>query len=128
VHPLFPEHHPDVYTATFIFAKGDWDAEFHALDATIAAAARGLPGYLGEDSWDNAERGLVCNVYYWDSLEALQALMQHPAHLEAKQKQARWLQGYQVHVAQVLRSYGDGRLAGPVAAPGTPAKHPQRGD
>ncbi|MGM9515281.1 antibiotic biosynthesis monooxygenase family protein [Roseateles sp. DB2] len=100
-----------MYTATFIFAKGDWDDEFHALDATIAAAARALPGYLGEESWDNAERGLICNVYYWESLEALQALMRHPAHLEAKRLQARWLQGYQVHVAQVLRSYGDGRLA-----------------
>ncbi|WP_269632311.1 antibiotic biosynthesis monooxygenase family protein [Pelomonas sp. BJYL3] len=115
-----------MYTATFIFAKGDWDAEFHALDATIAEAARALPGYLGEESWDNAERGLVSNVYYWESLEALQALMQHPAHLEAKRQQARWLQGYQVHVAQVLRSYGDGRLAPPGAA--CPVHHPQAGD
>ena len=102
-----------MYTATFTFAKGDWDAEFHALDATISAAARALPGYLGEESWEDAARGQICNVYYWESLEALQALMQHPDHLEAKRQQARWLKGYQVQVAQVLRTYGDGLLPCP---------------
>lgn len=102
-----------MYAATFIFAKGDWDDAFHALDATIAAAARALPGYRGEESWDNAATGTFSNTYYWDSLEALQALMEHPAHREAKRQQARWLQGYQVIVSKVLRSHGDGRLPGP---------------
>ncbi len=102
-----------MYTATFTFAKGDWDAEFHALDATIAAAARALPGYLGEESWEDPARGQICNVYYWESLEALQALMQHPDHQAAKRQQARWLKGYQVQVAQVLRTYGDGQLPCP---------------
>ena len=100
-----------MYAATFIFAKGDWDAEFHRLDEEIATAARATPGYLGEESWENSSTGLVSNVYYWESLEALQALMRHPAHLEAKARQAQWLQGYQVVVAQVLRMDGDGRLA-----------------
>lgn len=48
-------------------------------------------------------------------MEALQALMQHPAHLQAKQAQSRWLKGYQVVIAQVLGSYGDGRIAHPLA-------------
>lgn len=102
-----------LYTATFTFAKGDWDDEFHALDTSIADVARALPGYLGEESWEDPARGLIRNVYYWASLEALQALMQHPAHLEAKRQQARWLQGYDVQIAQVLRAYGDGRLPCP---------------
>lgn len=58
----------------------------------------------------------LSNVYYWDSLEALQLLMQHPAHREAKQAQARWLKGYQVVIAQVVNSYGDGGIAHPLAA------------
>ena len=103
---------PDaMYAATFIFAKGEWDDEFHRLDQSIAAVARGLPGYLGEESWDNAAQGLISNVYYWDSLPALQALMDHPLHREAKRQQARWLRGYQVVVSQVLRMHGDGGLA-----------------
>jgi hypothetical protein len=48
-------------------------------------------------------------------MEALQQLMSHPAHREAKQAQARWLNGYQVVVAQVLSTYGDGGIAHPLA-------------
>lgn len=60
--------------------------------------------------------GLVSNVYYWDSMQALQALIQHPAHIEAKQRQARWLNGYHIVIARVVGSYGDGRIAHPLAA------------
>ena len=104
-----------LYTATFTFAKRQYDAEFHRLDAQIAAVARATPGYLGEESWEDAASGRLSNVYYWASLGALQALMAHPVHREAKAAQAQWLDGYQVVIAQVLRSYGDGRLAHPAA-------------
>jgi heme-degrading monooxygenase HmoA len=101
-----------MYSSTFIFAKGEWDEEFYQLDEQIAKVARATPGYIGEESWENPSNGLVSNVYYWESLEALQVLMQHPSHLEAKAKQARWLSGYQVVIAQVLRTYGDSKLVG----------------
>lgn len=103
-----------MYSSTFIFAKKQFDDEFHRLDIAIAEAAKSTPGYLGEESWENASTGLVSNVYYWESLEALQRLMQHPTHLEAKAGQARWLDGYQVVIAQVLRTYGDAKLAHPL--------------
>lgn len=106
------------YTSTFTFAPGPYDDEFHALDAVIAQVARSIPGYLGEETWENRETGLVSNVYHWDSMEALQALMQHPAHAEAKQRQARWLAGYQVVIAQVMAAYGDDRIAHPLAGRG----------
>ena len=101
-----------MYSSTFIFAKAKWDEEFYRLDEQISKAAKAMPGYLGEESWENTDNGLVSNVYYWESLEALQALMSHPTHLEAKSKQANWLAGYQVVISQVLRTYGDSRLAG----------------
>ena len=101
-----------MYSSTFIFAKAEWDEEFHRLDAAIAQAAKATPGYLGEESWENAASGPISNVYYWESLEALQALMRHPTHLEAKSRQAQWLAGYQVVISQVLRTYGDSRLQG----------------
>jgi heme-degrading monooxygenase HmoA len=103
-----------MYSSTFIFAKKQFDDEFYRLDGLIAEAARSMPGYLGEETWENASTGLVSNVYYWASLEALQGLMQHPAHLQAKAGQARWLDGYQVVIAQVLRTYGDAKLAHPL--------------
>lgn len=104
-----------MFTSTFTFAKGQYDDEFHALDQVIAQVAQSIPGYLGEEAWENSETGLVSNVYYWASLEALQALMKHPSHIQAKQSQSRWLDGYQVVIAQVLGSYGDGGIAHPLA-------------
>jgi heme-degrading monooxygenase HmoA len=99
-----------MYSATFIFAKRQFDDEFHRIDQEIAEMARAAPGYLGEEAWENPSTGLVSNVYYWESLEALQALIEHPRHLEAKAKQGRWLAGYQVVISEVLRVYGDSKL------------------
>jgi heme-degrading monooxygenase HmoA len=99
-----------IHSSTFIFARKQFDDEFHRLDQAIAAAAKALPGYLGEEAWENPATGLVCNVYYWSSLEALQALMSHPSHLQAKAAHANWLAGYRVVIAQVTRTYGGGEL------------------
>lgn len=97
-----------MYSSTFIFAARQFDDDFHRLDQAIAAAARAIPGYAGEESWADATRGLISNVYYWESLEALEQLIRHPAHLQAKAAQARWLDGYRVEISQVLRRYGAG--------------------
>ena len=99
-----------MYSSTFIFAKKQFDEEFHRLDQAIAVVARNTPGYLGEEAWENTTTGLVSNIYYWESLEALQALVQHPKHLEAKAAQANWLDGYQVVISQVIKAYGDSKL------------------
>jgi len=99
-----------IYSSTFIFAARQFDDEFHRLDQLIATAAKKLPGYLGEEAWENAATGLVSNVYYWSSLDALQALMSHPAHLQAKASHEQWLAGYRVVIAQVMRAYGGGEI------------------
>lgn len=106
---------PDLrmYTSTFTFKKKQYDDAFYALDEQIVALAKSIPGYLGEESWENATTGQVSNVYYWDSLEALQSLINNPIHQQAKAAQAKWLDGYQVIVAEVLRTYGDGNLPHP---------------
>jgi len=101
-----------MYSSTFTFRKGDYDAEFHRLDQDIARIAQAIPGYLGEEAWENPSTGLISNVYYWESLDALQTLIRHPRHQEAKARQQQWLGGYQVVIAEVLRVYGDGGLNG----------------
>lgn len=95
-----------MYSSTFIFKKKQFDDEFYQLDQAIADAAKSIPGYLGEESWENPENGHVSNVYYWESLEALRMLMEHPKHLEAKASHNKWLDGYQVIISQVLKTYG----------------------
>lgn len=102
-----------MYTATFIFAAGQYDEEFYQLDQQIADIARATPGYLGEESWENKATGRISNVYYWETLAALQELMKHPKHIEAKTKQQKWLKGYQVIIAEVQRAYGDGAFPHP---------------
>jgi len=104
-----------MYTSTFTFAKGPFDDAFFALDAVIAQVAKSIPGYLGEETWENPHNGLVANVYYWDSLDALQALVNHPSHIAAKMRQGQWLAGYQVVIAEVVRAYGDGAIEHPLA-------------
>ncbi|OYY61186.1 MAG: antibiotic biosynthesis monooxygenase [Burkholderiales bacterium 28-67-8] len=104
-----------MYTSTFTFAAREFNDEFHALDSVIAQAAKSTPGYLGEESWESPSSGLTSTVYYWDALESLQALMTHPAHIAAKQRQQRWLAGYQVVIAEVIGSYGDGGITHPLA-------------
>ena len=110
-----------MFTSTFTFAKRAFDDEFHALDNVIAQVARSSPGYLGEESWENPTDGLISNVYYWETMESLQALMKHPAHIDAKQRQQRWLSGYQVVIAHVVACYGDGGIAHPLAGMTLPA-------
>ncbi|WP_254431995.1 antibiotic biosynthesis monooxygenase family protein [Azonexus fungiphilus] len=67
-----------MYSSTFIFGKKQFDAGFHQLDQAIAEAAKEIPGYLGEEAWENPQTGLFANVDYWESLDALHALMQTP--------------------------------------------------
>jgi len=57
-----------LYAATFTFAKREFDDEFHALDNAIAQVAKSIPGYIGEEAWENPTAGLISNVYYWESM------------------------------------------------------------
>lgn len=102
-----------MYTSTFTFRPGQYNDEFHRLDQQIAELARAIPGYLGEETWESTSTGSIQNVYYWESEAALMELVHHPIHLEAKAKQDKWLDGYRVTIAKVIRQYGDGRLQGP---------------
>jgi heme-degrading monooxygenase HmoA len=97
-----------MYSATFIFDKKQFDDDFYRLDENIASVAKQTTGYLGEEAWENTETGRVSNVYYWNSMSGLHELMRHPKHIEAKEKQSNWLNGYQVIIAEVQRVYGDG--------------------
>lgn len=80
-----------MHSSTFIFAPKLFEDRFHRLDQEIAAVAKGIVGYLVEEAWENTTTGLVSNVYWWDSLEALQQLVSHHRHVKAKSAQDHWL-------------------------------------
>ena len=107
-----------MYCANFIFKKKQFDDVFHQLDLAIAEYARNTSDYIGEETWENSETGYVSNMYYWKSMAGLHELMRHPKHLEAKANQQHWLDGYQVIISQVLRTYGDGAISHPASPVG----------
>ncbi|MDH4049252.1 MAG: DUF4188 domain-containing protein [Gammaproteobacteria bacterium] len=96
-----------MYSASFVWEPGDYDAEFHRLNKAIDDVARSLPGFLGVDAWQSADASRKNAIYYWDSLDTLKVFSAHPTHLEAKRQYARWYKGYHIVISEVLRSYGD---------------------
>lgn len=100
-----------MYSVSFIFEAGEYDARFHQLNAAIDAAARANPGFAGAESWRSADGSRANATYYWHSLAALREFSTHPRHMEAKREHARWYRGYHIVVAEIVRSYGDGALA-----------------
>ncbi len=99
-----------MFSASFIWEPGEYDAEFHRLNDEIEAVAQSLPGYLGVESWQTPDGTRKNATYYWDSLDTLKAFSTHPSHLEAKKQYARWYKGYHIVVSEVVRSYGDGNV------------------
>lgn len=99
-----------MYSAMFIWEPGEYDAEFQRLNALIDEAARANPGFLGSESFQTADGVRRNAVYYWSDLESLEAFAADPVHLEAKRQYDRWYRGYQIVIAEVIRSYGDGAI------------------
>ena len=102
-------------SATFIFRPGEYDEEFHRLDAIIMDAALATPGYVGAERWWSEDRNERSVVYYFESQEALRAFSRDETHREAKRQAKRWYEAYRVVISEVLSSHGDGALAHPLA-------------
>jgi heme-degrading monooxygenase HmoA len=99
-----------MYCASFIWEPGTYDAEFHRLNDLIDRVALSLPGYLGVESWQNADGTRRCANYYWTDLDSLRTFSTDPTHQEAKHNYAQWYKGYQIVISEVIRSYGDGQI------------------
>ena len=52
-----------MYSVSFIFEPGTFDARFHELNAAIDAVARATPGYVGTESWRSPD-GARANAVY----------------------------------------------------------------
>ncbi len=98
-----------MHSLSFLFQPGTYDEDFHRLDAQIQAIAEATPGYLGVENWVSDDGVRRNAVYYWSDLDRLKDFSRSAAHLQAKSEYARWYDGYQVVVATITASYGDGR-------------------
>lgn len=96
-----------LFCASFIFEQHSRDADFEALDAEIARAAEGNPGFVGKETWFDADKKRLNASYYWRSMEDLQTFSKHQVHVRAKRRYKEWYSGFHVVISEVLRSYGD---------------------
>lgn len=95
-------------SCSFIFAPGEYDEEFHALDGRIEAYAEALDGFIGVDRWVSDDGKSRNSIYYFEGMEAVRSLSRYPDHLIAKENYQKWYLGYQIVVSEVVGSYGDG--------------------
>ena len=100
-----------MFSASFIFELGTYDDKFYALDALIQAAAEATHGYLGQENWRSSDGKKVNAIYYWTSLASLKEFSSHPKHLEAKRQYQLWYKSFHIVISEIVKSYGDGRLA-----------------
>ncbi|TGL85098.1 hypothetical protein EHQ68_17810 [Leptospira congkakensis] len=97
-------------SATFIFKQKKSDSEFETLDKSIELFVENHPEYLGKDSWVNLEQGTMAVVYYFKSYVGLESLKTFTDHKSAKSQYKKWYEGYQVVIAEVTKTYGDGGI------------------
>jgi heme-degrading monooxygenase HmoA len=100
-----------MFACSFIFRPGTYDEEFHRLDASIEDYAKSLDGYIGVDRWFSEDRAVKNSIYYWRDMESVSIFAKFPDHREAKDKYAKWYDGYQIVISEVTASYGDGTIA-----------------
>ncbi|MBV7314541.1 antibiotic biosynthesis monooxygenase [Shewanella sp. NIFS-20-20] len=95
----------DIYSATFIFSKKEYDQSFFDLDSRIVAIASQTPGYIGCDHVEDIQQNRLINIYYWQGRDGLEQLVHHPIHRQAKAQYQQWLDNYQVIIAKVEQVY-----------------------
>lgn len=92
--------------AQFIFEPGDYDDEFHTLDASIDEEAKSLPGFIGIDKWVSEDGARINVIYYFDDMSSVTKLGRIDDHRNAKKKVDRWYKGYRVVITEVTATYG----------------------
>jgi hypothetical protein len=95
------EQNMTLFLSSFILDKGEYDDDFYRLDGWIENFTKTLTDFIGMESYTDTASGRIINNYYWRSREAMETLMTNVEHQKAKQQNGRWLEGYQVVIAQI---------------------------
>ena len=97
----------------FVFEPGEYDDEFHLLDAQIDLFASELSGFISVHRWVSPDSRLINSIYFFKDMESVKALAKYPQHLVAKEGVKRWYKSYQILITEVTASDGDGNLIYP---------------
>jgi heme-degrading monooxygenase HmoA len=78
---------------------------YEALNAEMFELVQTMPGFLGVNGYASADGDEVGMVRF-ESLEALRAWREHPAHLATQQRgKSEFYASYRIEVCEVVRAY-----------------------
>jgi heme-degrading monooxygenase HmoA len=99
-------HAPGTIAVIFVAQRSlDDDAGYRAAAEEMDALAATQPGYIGIDSVRGPD-GLGITVSYWINDAAAKNWRDHPRHTAIRdQGRGIWYTYYDLHVAEVTRSY-----------------------
>ena len=69
-----------MFLTSFIFDKKQYDDDFYKLDKKIEDFSKSIAGFIGMESFTDAQSGRLINNYYWDNREGLELLMSNVEH------------------------------------------------
>ncbi|WP_040950863.1 antibiotic biosynthesis monooxygenase family protein [Gorillibacterium massiliense] len=93
------------YAVIFSSQRTEGDKGYGVTADEIEELAKQQPGFIGVEGVRDAS-GAGITVSYWESLEAIAAWKQNPAHRLAQSKGKEvWYERYQVRVCKVEREY-----------------------
>lgn len=99
-------HTPGTVAVIFVAQRTlEDDAGYGAAATAMDELAAEQPGYVAMESVRGAD-GLGITVSYWESDAAAKAWRDHPEHKAIRDAgRGRWYAHYELHVAEVTRSY-----------------------
>lgn len=87
------------YAVIFTSKRTEGDNGYSHTAEHMLKLAQSMPGFLGVDS---AREDVGVTVSYWESLEAIEAWRNHPAHLAAQQKgRDEWYVTYSLRICRI---------------------------
>jgi len=92
---------PPYYAVIFTSERTAVDEDYEETARRMIEQARGMEGFLGVES---ARDSLGITVSYWESLEAIRAWREHPAHAEAMRRGSEeWYETFTTRICRVER-------------------------
>lgn len=93
---------PPYYAVIFTSVRTEGDNGYAEAAKRVLEIARQQPGFLG---YEGARQQLGVSVSYWESLEAIRAWKEHPAHRKVQAMEATWYADNRIRVCRVEREY-----------------------
>ncbi len=93
------------YAVIFTSTRTEGDQGYGKMADKMVEMAEQQPGYLGIESYRNAD-GVGVTISYWRDLEAIRNWKGNPVHgLAQKQGKEQWYAQYSVKICKVERAY-----------------------